>query len=161
MNRWLGPMAVGGILALAALLGFALLSPSRPASQADAARSIAQELRCPDCEGLSVADSSSTAAAEIRSQIAEQLSQGRTPGQVRQSFVDRYGDWILLAPASPLLWIAPAVLLILGLALLAFWIIRRRAAAERRAATPVAGQVAAGEEVLRARVRDEAEALDA
>jgi cytochrome c-type biogenesis protein CcmH len=160
MSRWLWPMAAGALLALGALLAVFLLAPPRPASQADVARSIAQELRCPDCEGLSVADSSSQAAAEIRSQISAQLAAGRTPDQVRQSFVDRYGDWILLAPASPLLWIAPGVVLVIGLVLLAVWLARRRAATPpERAATSGTGDGAA--DGLRARVRDEAEALDA
>jgi cytochrome c-type biogenesis protein CcmH len=158
MNRWTGPMAAGALLAVGAVLALTVVLPPRPAAQADVARSIAQDLRCPDCEGLSVADSSSQAAAEIRSQITAQLAAGRTPDQVRQSFVDRYGDWILLAPSATLLWIAPAILLVIGLALLALWLGRRRS----RVVEPMSDQsITHPDDALRARVRDEAEALDA
>jgi cytochrome c-type biogenesis protein CcmH len=159
MSRWAWPMAVGALLGLGALLAVALLAPPRPSSPSDVAHSVAQELRCPDCEGLSVADSSSQAAAEIRAQIAQQLAAGRTPDQVRQSFVDRYGEWILLAPAAPVLWVAPAILLVIGLGLLAIWLARRRRPSP--SLPPCTGGVARGDEGLRARVRDEAEALDA
>jgi len=54
----------------------------------------------------------------MRRIIAEQLTQGRTEAEIRQFFVDRYGDWILYQPPvrglTLWVWLSPLV----GLALL-------------------------------------------
>ena len=57
------PLAVGALLALGALVAVMVLRPGSPSSRAELARQIAADLRCPDCQGLSVADSGSPFAA--------------------------------------------------------------------------------------------------
>ena len=44
---------------------------------------------------------------EIRRQIDELVAGGASDAEVRDHFVARYGDWILLAPSSPLPWLVP------------------------------------------------------
>ena len=164
MSRLLLPIAGGALLALAALVVVtALTRPAAPASRDEQVRQVAAELRCPDCEGLSVADSTSASAAEIRREIAAMLAAGHTPEQARQAFVSRYGNWILLAPGAPLAWILPFTAVVAGLALVGAWAWRRRAMA--RAADPATGSpadhAASVSDADRARAREEAEALDA
>ena len=48
-------------------------------------------------------------AREIRRQIDELVAAGATDEEVRAHFVDRYGEWILLAPSSPAVWVLPFV----------------------------------------------------
>lgn len=152
MRRLALPLAAGAFLAL---LGLLLVSALRPGPPTDGP-ALAVELRCPDCAGLSVAESASRSAAEIRRQIDALLAAGRTPGEVRQHFVDRYGEWILLAPRSPLPWAVPVVLLGLGVGGFALWLRGRpRPAPARVADAEPASRVAVR------RVTDEAEALDA
>jgi cytochrome c-type biogenesis protein CcmH len=87
-------------------------------------------LRCPVCLNLSVADSPSTLAGEMRTEIETQLRAGRSPEQIRSFFIDRYGEWILLSPPrrgwNLLPWAVPIVGLVAGVAL---WVafVRRRA----------------------------------
>ena len=87
-------------------------------------------LRCPVCLNLSVADSPSKLAGEMRSEIETQLRAGRTPDQIRAFFIDRYGEWILLSPPrhgwNLLPWAVPIVGLLAGVTL---WVVvvRRRA----------------------------------
>jgi cytochrome c-type biogenesis protein CcmH len=87
-------------------------------------------LRCPVCLNLSVADSPSTLAGEMRTEIETQLRAGRRPEQIRAFFIDRYGEWILLSPPrhgwNLLPWAVPIVGLVAGVAL---WVafVRRRA----------------------------------
>jgi cytochrome c-type biogenesis protein CcmH len=61
-------------------------------------RAVASELRCPVCQGLSIQDSPSDLAQEMKALVHDQLAAGRTPQQVRQYFIDKYGEWILLEP---------------------------------------------------------------
>jgi cytochrome c-type biogenesis protein CcmH len=150
MKRQLPAVAAGAVLALLAILALLWLAPAR-ATDADRADALAAELRCPDCQGLSVADSQTASAREIRRQVAELVATGATDAQVRAHFVDRYGEWILLAPASPAVWVLPFAALVLGIAALAAWLVRRR--------LPPAPSVV--DEATRRRLHDEAAALDA
>ena len=150
MSRLALPLAAGVLLALA---GLAVVGLLRPSGASDAA-TLATELRCPDCEGLSVAESPTRSAAAIRSQITALLADGATPDQVRQHFVDRYGEWILLSPRSPLPWLAPIAALAMGVAGFWTWLRRPRPPA-------LAPPAAAPRTDAARRVADEAEALDA
>jgi cytochrome c-type biogenesis protein CcmH len=149
------PIAAGALLALAALIGVTLVRPSAPPNRAEVAHQVASELRCPDCQGLSVADSPSGSAAEIRAQIDELLASGLSAEQVQSHFADRYGEWILLAPRAPLAWILPALVVLAGIAGLAAWLWRGRG----RAGVPDART--APNEADRERIGREAEQLDA
>jgi cytochrome c-type biogenesis protein CcmH/NrfF len=144
---------MAALLALAALVLVEALGPAAPLTQAEQAVQIAGDLRCPDCQSLSVAESQTAAAAAIRRQIVALLEAGQTPEQVRQHFVDRYGEWILMAPRSALIWLLPVVAVLLGTGLLAWWLRRGRS---RDA--PVTG---AASDPIRDRIRDELEQLDA
>jgi cytochrome c-type biogenesis protein CcmH len=116
-------LATGVTLAVVAARG-----PAPAVSMDDRVRQVAATLRCPVCLDLSVADSPSLTAREIRATIARQLSQGRTPSEIRDFFVARFGPTILLTPKGNgidvLAWIAPALLLAFGLALLVVTLLR-------------------------------------
>ena len=120
-TRWLGAGLVVAALLVGALL---VLRPGTPPTQADQARAIAAELRCPDCAGLSAADSPTQAAAEIRREVAAQLAAGRTPDEIRESFVGRYGSWILLTPPGVAPWLVPLLVTGAGALVLAAWLLR-------------------------------------
>lgn len=63
-------------------------------------RQVAAELRCPVCQGNSLQDSPSELAQEMKGVVRDQLASGKTPEQVKQYFVDKYGEWILLEPKA-------------------------------------------------------------
>jgi cytochrome c-type biogenesis protein CcmH/NrfF len=102
------------------------------APRTETAGTIAAGLLCPACQGESVAQSQSPMAAAMRDTIAQQLAAGRSPDQVRQWFVDHYGAQILADPPhgglGVLLWLIPAVALLI-LAVLFARVLRRRAPA--------------------------------
>jgi cytochrome c-type biogenesis protein CcmH len=91
-------------------------------------RSVAQQLRCPVCQGLSLQDSPSELAQEMRSVIREQLASGKTAEEVKQYFVGSYGEFILLQPEAKgfnlAIYILP-VLVVLGGGVLVFVSARR------------------------------------
>jgi len=115
------------VVGLAALL--ASTRTGRTESLADRAHEIAAGLRCPVCLNLSVADSPSRLAEEMRTEITTRLRAGQSPEQIRAFFIDRYGEWILLEPPRAGLnwvpWAVPIVALVAGIAI---WmmVIRRR-----------------------------------
>ena len=82
------------------------------------AGNLATELRCPDCEGLSVADSSTSSARAIRNDLRRRFSAGESEERVRQAYVERYGESILLKPEGGglgiLVWGLPVVVLVVG-----------------------------------------------
>ncbi|MBI2217699.1 MAG: cytochrome c-type biogenesis protein CcmH [Candidatus Rokubacteria bacterium] len=118
-------------VALATLLLLVLL-PSLAASVEDdlerRMREVASGLRCPVCQNLSVADSTSEMAREMRALIADELRAGKSPEQIRAYFVEKYGQWILLSPTARgfglLVWLLPALAGAGGLGA-AVWVIRR------------------------------------
>lgn len=152
MRRQLPFIALGAVVAVAALAVVVVVRPGLAPSVAERGEMLARELRCPDCQGLSVADSPTSSALEIGRQIDELLAGGASDQAVRDYFVARYGDWILLAPSSPLPWLVPLAVVIAGAAGLVAWLVaRRRPAAAPPALTPE----------QRSSLHEEVEALDA
>ena len=130
------PWIALGALGAGALIWAAAAGDEQPTDRARA-RDLAAELRCPDCEGLSVADSSTTAARAIRADIRERIAAGESDEHIRQVYVDRYGESILLEPEGDglgiLLWALPVVVLGGGGAGLVFAIRRGRSGAPEHA----------------------------
>ena len=100
----------------------------------DRTREIATELRCVVCQNLSVADSPSEMAQQMRAIVREQVQAGKSTDEIKDFFVSKYGEWVLLRPKttgfSALLWILPYVVLGIGV-LAALWFIRRWTAKKR------------------------------
>lgn len=129
-------MKRGVALAAASLfLWAAALSAQQPVQQPAPLTTIDQQvqelsaqLRCPVCQGTSLKDSPSELAQQMRAVIRSQLEAGKTPAQVRQYFISKYGEWILLEPEAKgfnlLVYLLPVVGL-LGGALIIFGAVRR------------------------------------
>lgn len=90
---------------------------------------VASGLRCPVCQGLSVADSPSHTAVAMKDRVRFLVQVGYTPEQIDAYFVARYGEWVLLAPPASgltwILWLAPVVLLGVGVLTAASMTVRR------------------------------------
>jgi cytochrome c-type biogenesis protein CcmH len=109
----------------------------RPLSGKDldrATEELTSIMRCPVCQGLSVADSPSLSALAMKAEVRELLEAGYTRDQVLVYFEQAYGEFIRLEPKAEgfnlLVWIAPAVALILGVGLL---VVRYRKPSETEA----------------------------
>ncbi len=87
------------------------------------------ELRCPKCQNQNIADSNAPIAQDLRKLLHQQLEQGASDEEILQYMVDRYGEFVRYRPrfagATMLLWLAPGVLLLLGL-LIVFLTLRDR-----------------------------------
>ena len=145
-------MAALSALSLIALLALAATGATATAVSEDAVHEVAAQLRCVVCQSLSVADSPSETAHQMKDIIRERLAAGETPEQVRAYFVEKYGTWILLSPPRQgfnlLVWVVPFVGLGLGLVLVLI-VVRRWS---RRPAAPAAPPL---DPAMRARIRRE------
>lgn len=103
-----------------------LLVPQGSPSAAERTRAIASQLRCLECQGLSVADSRTTTAEAIKTDIRRRVDAGESDGQIKQAYVDRYGEYVLLEPShsNPLLWVLPVLIVGIGAAGIAFVVLR-------------------------------------
>jgi len=85
-------------------------------------RQIAQELKCPVCQELSVADSPSQLAGQMRGIIREKVAAGESREQIIRFFEARYGEDIQLTPPRTgftiIVWIAPYLALLAALGFL-------------------------------------------
>src|SRR5207245_3950906 len=106
-------------LALAAALVLAA-RPHGPTADERVDR-ITTELRCPVCQGLSVKDSPSETARQMRDLVAERIREGRTDAEIEAEFRAAYGDWVLLSPPiaswSGIVWLAPLTAIAAGVVL--------------------------------------------
>jgi cytochrome c-type biogenesis protein CcmH len=94
--------------------GSALLDPPREAR----VQALGKQLRCPMCQGLSIADSGSSAARAQMDKVRELVAAGKTDQEIRDYFTSRYGEWALLEPPASgmnlLVWVLPFLLLVGG-----------------------------------------------
>ncbi len=78
---------------------------------------IAKELRCAVCQNQPISESNADLAKDMRAIIRQKLQEGKSKQEIKQYFVARYGDYVLLKPpfsASGItLWLLPPLLLIL------------------------------------------------
>ena len=99
-----------------------------PAKEAEA-KALMNTLRCLVCQGQSIADSDAEMAGDMRALVRERIDRGEKPEAIRAWLIERYGSYVSYDPpldaATLPLWIAPLVLLAVGI-LLARSSIRRR-----------------------------------
>lgn len=85
---------------------------------------VASRIRCPVCQGLSIADSPSEMAINMKAQVRALLERGYTRDQIDSYFVGSYGEFVLLDPkfkgVTAFVWILPIAALILGAMVVAF-----------------------------------------
>jgi len=116
------------VVAVALVVGASHGSGARTPAQRAAA--IDAVVRCPSCEGLSVADSSSSTAVAIRAAVLSRARAGQSDGAIEQYLVSRYGESILLRPPTSgvagLVWVLPVLAIVAALGALVVVLWRRR-----------------------------------
>ncbi len=115
------------------MIGVVPAAAAAPGSRQDSilnarTKEVASQLRCPVCQGLSLQDSPSDLARQMRALVHDQLAAGKSPDEVKQYFVSKYGEWILLQPQAHgfnlVAYLLPALVLLAGAALV--WTAARR-----------------------------------
>jgi cytochrome c-type biogenesis protein CcmH len=82
-------------------------------------KNIISELRCLVCQNQNLADSNADLAKDLRKKTHTMILAGQSDAQIIDFMVARYGDFVRyrppFKPSTVLLWISPALLLVLGL----------------------------------------------
>lgn len=132
------------VLALSLL--FVLASSALANEMDERVREVAKRLECPVCESVTVADSPSDLAAQMRGTIRTKLEAGETEPQIIQYFVERYGEQILVEPPrhglALAVWTLPVLVLVgggVGLVLLLRGWTRRTPTAGAQIVAPLSG----------------------
>jgi cytochrome c-type biogenesis protein CcmH len=116
-----GAAADGAARAVAearAVVGAPAGPPLTGAALDAATTEIASILRCPVCQGLSVADSPTDLARNMKQQVRDLLAAGYDREQVLRYFESSYGEFVRLQPplrgVNWLVWFAPGLGLLAG-----------------------------------------------
>ena len=114
------------------LLGAPEGKPLQGDALAQRTQEIAAGLRCPVCQGLSIADSPSEMAINMKTEVRSMVERGYTREQIDAYFVKSYGEFVLLEPkfegVNSLVWLLPIAALALG-AFVITRMLRRQSAA--------------------------------
>jgi cytochrome c-type biogenesis protein CcmH len=86
--------------------------------QEELAAEIESMLKCPVCRSQSVRTSRSFMAEDMSRRIRQMVAEGRSKEEIREYFVARYGDYIVLAPRKEgftwTVWLLPFALVLGG-----------------------------------------------
>lgn len=89
-----------------------------PADRGERVEALTRTIKCPKCPGQSVAESDVTTAREIRVDIAERVASGQTDDEIRDYYVSRYGQEVMLNPprsgVAGLVWVLPVAALVVA-----------------------------------------------
>lgn len=144
---------------LLALLGLLLaVAPAAAETEIDRqTREIARDMRCVICNNLSVADSPSDLATDMRAIIRQQLEAGRSRQEIEEYMVARWGEQVLLNPPARgfnlLVWGGPILVLLAGLVIVGYALNRWSARRPTAAPQPSADEMAEYDDLLREDMR--------
>ncbi len=83
------------------------------------ARSIAQKLQCPVCDGQPITESNATIARQMRARVQQLVDQGESQDAILAFFEERYGPAVLREPRPAGIglgvWAAPPIMALIGL----------------------------------------------
>ena len=80
---------------------------------------LTNELRCLVCQNQTVADSNAGLAVDLRNQVANQISAGKTDDEILTYMEERYGEFVLYNPQMSIenlgLWIGPFIVIVIAI----------------------------------------------
>ena len=80
------------------------------------------EIRCPVCQGQSIAGSNASLSLDLREKVSQLIVDGKTDEEIHAYMVERFGDFVVFKPpikvSTYILWFTPFVFLLICLALL-------------------------------------------
>ncbi|MHC1781688.1 MAG: cytochrome c-type biogenesis protein CcmH [Anaerolineaceae bacterium] len=112
------------VIAAVALLGifYGNVNAQQPIPSDDEVNAIAKQLFCPVCENVPLDVCPTQACAQWRDVIREKLTLGWTEDQIKDYFVNQYGDRVLSTPPlrgfNWLVYVLPPLFILIGIFIL-------------------------------------------
>ncbi|HJQ76913.1 MAG TPA: cytochrome c-type biogenesis protein CcmH [Acidimicrobiia bacterium] len=126
MSERLRSLAFAGLLVVMGGL-LAVLIATSP-SEVDRVEAIGERIKCPVCQGESIANSPAQMARDMMSLVAERVEAGAGDEEIVDELLASYSGAVLLDPpasgATLILWLAPVFALVTGAVVIWYW--RRR-----------------------------------
>lgn len=117
------------IVALVAVAALAWVSAPSATTRVQRVTHLESLVKCPSCQDLSVAQSTSSASLAVRDQIVALVARGDSDTQILTTIENAYGPSILLSPSTSgmgaLLWVVPSAVFV-GLVATVIVLRRRR-----------------------------------
>lgn len=117
------------LVVLVAVVALALVAGPTTSGTAQRIAHLEGLVKCPSCQDLSVAQSTSSSALAVRHQIVAMVERGESDTQVLTAIEAAYGPSVLLSPPTSgvgtLLWLLPTAVFV-GLAATVVVLRRRR-----------------------------------
>ncbi len=106
------------LAAIAVVVAGIMSTPATEPTAADRVDSLSALIKCPFCNGESLAESGSGVASDYRALIAQRIDDGLTDREILDEFAERFGPSFILDGStnrwSFLLWIVPLAILVAG-----------------------------------------------
>jgi cytochrome c-type biogenesis protein CcmH len=119
-TRNIASVAFIAVMAVALIL----VSSTRPAT-VDRVEQIGTRIKCPVCQGESIANSPSQMAEDMMGLVAERVSAGVADEEIVDELLGSYTGAVLLDPpasgATLVLWLTPLAVLVLGITVILWW----------------------------------------
>ena len=113
---------VGSLIILAAVLLVLVATGETPD---DRVERIGQSIKCPVCQGESIADSPATMAIDMMALVSERVDQGASDDEIVDELLASFSGALLLDPpasgATLALWLAPILALVIGVVVVLWW----------------------------------------
>ena len=117
---------------LACSIAVALSTTGLLPEQEQRYHNLLKELRCLVCQNQSLAESDAGLAVDLRDEVKAMIIEGASDNEIFKFMTERYGDFVLyqppFKPQNYLLWVAPFLLLLIGLAVLIRNVVRQNRA---------------------------------
>ncbi len=117
------------LVVLIAVIALVVVTAPSTNSNAQRVSHLESLVKCPSCQDLSVAQSTSSSALAVRHEIVMMVAAGDSDSQILTTIEDAYGPSVLLSPSTAgigtLLWLLPTAVFV-GLGATAVVLRRRR-----------------------------------
>lgn len=116
---------IGYVLVMMTMAAIVTVLVATSPTDTDRVERLGNSIKCPVCQGESIADSPSSMARDMMAVVAQRVEEGRTDSEIVDELLASYSGAVLLDPPASgstlFLWIAPIAALIMGAGVIIWW----------------------------------------